>query len=179
LQKDAFTVDSPFNSQQRTPRAYQHQSYEQVFGTGLSQPSFNNGSIPPPSPSPSIRSQPSMSSFQIEDPMPPPPTPSQARLSVAPSARSSIAPSTRSSVAPSRNASIPLTPQEVVTLAELAVSHFRLRKRKGGATKFFDRVEDDLSKEIGRLFTPARQKVQKMVKEYRQKFNFERSGAIC
>jgi hypothetical protein len=107
--------------------------------------------------------------------MPPPPTPSRARSSVAPSSRTSVAPSARSSVTP-RNASIPLTPEEIVTLAELAVSHFRIRKRKGGAAKYFERVEDDLSKEIGRPFTSARQKVQKMVKEYRQKFNLEGSG---
>lgn len=91
--------------------------------------------------------------------MPPPPTPSQARSLVALSTRSSVVPLTRSLVAPSRNAPIPLTPGETVTLIELAVSHFRLRKRKGGVTIYFDRVQDELSKETERPFTSARNKL--------------------
>lgn len=69
-----------------------------------------------------------------------------------------------------------MSDEQLVTLMKLAVSHWPLRARRGGVKRYFERVQDDFSKEIGRPFSTARRKVLDTIALWKQRFSIEGSG---
>jgi hypothetical protein len=69
-----------------------------------------------------------------------------------------------------------MSDEEMLTLTKLAVAHWSIRARKGGVKKYFERVQDDFSKEIRRLFSTARRKILDTIKQWKQYFSIEGSG---
>jgi hypothetical protein len=70
----------------------------------------------------------------------------------------------------------PLNEEEFLKLMRLASAHWQLRRGKGGVTKYFERVQKDFSKEIGRPFISTRRKITTTYEYYALLFNDKGSG---
>jgi hypothetical protein len=124
----------------------------------------------------------------IEGSMGPPPTPSSRPSSQVPPRSATVLTWATSQVAatstPTQRTSSqlqssarqsPLNEQELLMLVELAVAHWRLRRGKGGVKRFDERVRDDFTRDLGRLFISSRRKVITSIKYYEQLFKNEGS----
>jgi hypothetical protein len=143
----------------------------------------------------------SLPSSSIESSMGPPPTPrhSIAGSIAPPSLRSSQArseaysaitwdtskpPSTPLSTRQRQRAASskatkkqpPLNKEELLKLMRLASAHWQLCIGKGGVTKYFECVQKDFSKEIGRPFISTRRKITTTYEYYALLFNDKGSG---